>query len=85
MLDVKSSTLGFLPPRVALVTLDPSTPVAVPVAIGLLVYNTATAGISPNNVVPGYYCWCGAQWMPVSSPGGTNAGDMLFSCIFTGC
>ncbi len=27
----------------------------------LLVYNTATAGTSPNNVTPGFYYWNGAK------------------------
>ncbi len=78
MLDVKSTAMGFLPPRVALVSLDVSLPVAPPVAVGLLVFNTATDGIAPNNVVPGNYCWSGTRWMPVSPPRGTNPGDMLF-------
>ncbi|MCF8465754.1 MAG: hypothetical protein K9G41_12980 [Flavobacteriales bacterium] len=29
-------------------------PIATP-ANGLMVYNTATAGVAPNNVTPGYY------------------------------
>ena len=59
MLDVKSSTKGFLPPRIALTATNSASPVTSPVA-GLLVYNTATAGTTPNNVVPGYYYWNGA-------------------------
>jgi len=53
-LDVNSSSKGFLPPRVALTSMDAAGPITSP-ATGLLVYNTATAGVSPNNVVPGYY------------------------------
>ena len=68
MLDVKSSTKGFLPPRIALTATNSASPVTSPVA-GLLVYNTATAGTAPNNVVPGYYYWNGAAWVVlVSSP-----------------
>ncbi|MCP1302092.1 hypothetical protein NK356_23235 [Chryseobacterium sp. S0630] len=29
---------------------------------GLMVYNTATAGAVPNDVVPGYYYWDGSKW-----------------------
>jgi hypothetical protein len=35
-------------------------------AAGLLVYNTATAGSTPNNVVPGYYYWNGTAWIQIS-------------------
>jgi len=34
----------------------------VPVA-GTIVYNTATAGTTPNNVTPGYYFWNGTVWI----------------------
>ena len=77
MLDVKSTTKGFLPPRVALTAVNVAAPVTTP-ATGLLVYNTATAGSSPNNVVPGNYYWNGTRWVAVSPPIGTSAGDMLY-------
>jgi hypothetical protein len=35
-------------------------------AAGLLIYNTATAGTAPNNVVPGYYYWNGTAWIQIS-------------------
>jgi BclA C-terminal domain len=61
MLDVASSNKGVLIPRVALSsTADISTIVAP--ATSLLVYNTATVGIPPNNVSPGYYYWTGTKW-----------------------
>ncbi len=77
MLDVKSITKGFLPPRVALTAINSADPVTSPAA-GLLVYNTSTAGTPPNNVVVGYYFWNGTKWIPVVAPQGTNAGDMLY-------
>ncbi len=77
MLDVKSTTKGFLPPRVSLTAINAASPITTP-ATGLLVYNTATAGTAPNNVVPGNYYWNGTQWVPVSAPKGTTAGDMLY-------
>ena len=56
MLDVASSNKGVLIPRVALSsTADISTIVSP--ATSLLVYNTATVGIPPNNVSPGFYYW----------------------------
>jgi hypothetical protein len=65
-LDVTSTNKGFLPPRVTLTgTADVAT-IASP-ATGLMVYNTATAGTSPNNVIPGYYYWNGAAWTRISN------------------
>lgn len=55
---------GFLAPQVALTALNAASPVTAP-ANGLLVYNTATAGTSPNNVMPGYYYWNGTQWVMI--------------------
>ena len=77
MLDVKSTTKGFLPPRVALTAVNVAAPVASP-ATGLFVYNTATSGNLPDNVIPGYYYWNGTRWIAVVVPQGTNPGDMLF-------
>lgn len=75
-LDVSSSTKGFLPPRVALTSTTIGAPVNDP-ASGLLIYNTATAGTFPNNVLPGYYYWSGTSWFPVVNMG-TKPGDMLY-------
>jgi hypothetical protein len=76
-LDVNFTNKGFLPPRIALTASNVVTPVTSP-AIGLLIYNTSTAGIPPNNVVPGYYYWNGTTWISVAVPAGTNMGDMLY-------
>ncbi|MCX6249380.1 MAG: DUF1566 domain-containing protein [Bacteroidetes bacterium] len=76
-LDVKFTNKGFLLPRVALTAINSADPITAP-AIGLLVYNTANAGTPPNNVITGYYCWNGTQWIPVLPPQGTNVGDMLY-------
>ncbi|MEI7983791.1 MAG: hypothetical protein WCI71_19235, partial [Bacteroidota bacterium] len=77
MLDVKSTTKGFLPPRVALTAVNVAAPVTTP-ATGLLVFNTATAGTPPYNVFPGNYFWNGTKWIPITTPQGANAGDMLY-------
>jgi hypothetical protein len=76
-LDINFTDKGLLPPRVALTSITSAGPVTSP-ATGLLVYNTATAGASPNNVAPGYYCWNGTKWFPVADPPGTNVGDMQY-------
>ena len=67
-LDVNSSDKGFLPPRVALTAANVFTPITgtSSSAAGLLVYNTATAGTIPNNVVPGYYFWNGTAWVQIA-------------------
>ena len=46
-------------------------------AASLLLYNTATAGVSPNNVTPGYYYWDGAAWVRLAggNPGWTILGN----------
>lgn len=68
-LDISSSTLGFLPPRVALTASNVFAPITgtSSAAAGLLIYNTATAGTAPNNVVPGYYYWNGTAWTQISN------------------
>jgi hypothetical protein len=62
MLDVSSPSKGLLVPRVSLTATNAAGPVSSPTA-SLLVYNTATAGTAPNNVVPGYYFWNGSAWV----------------------
>ena len=64
-LDVKFTNKGILIPRVALSDITSASPISSP-ATSLMVYNTATAGTSPNNVVPGYYYWNGSQWVQLS-------------------
>jgi hypothetical protein len=56
-LDVDMANKGILIPRVALTTTTAFAPVTGAATTSLLVYNTATAGVSPNNVVPGFYYW----------------------------
>lgn len=77
MLEVKSTDRGFLPPRVELSGINLSNPVTSP-ATGLLVYNTATAGTPPNNVIPGYYYWNGTLWTSLGCPQGTLPGEMIY-------
>ncbi len=55
-LDVSFTNKGLLIPRVALTATNAAGPITSP-ADALLIYNTATAGVSPNNVIPGYYFW----------------------------
>lgn len=63
ILDIKSTNKGLLIPRVALTSTTDATTIASP-EVSLLVYNTATLGTYPNNVVPGYYYNSGTKASP---------------------
>ncbi|MCX6706377.1 MAG: hypothetical protein NTV24_04750, partial [Candidatus Woesebacteria bacterium] len=78
-LDINFSNKGLLMPRVSLTGTTDQTTIINP-ALSLLVYNTAPAGTSPNNVVPGFYYWDGTKWVQNGGTGtpGTNPGDMLY-------
>lgn len=71
ILDVSSSTQGLLAPRVALTATTASAPIVGTPLTSLLVYNTATAGTAPNNVIPGFYYWNGTSWIPFSTASNT--------------
>lgn len=71
MLDISAVNKGLLIPRVALTAKNVAGPITTP-AVSLLVYNTATAGTSPNNVVPGFYYWTGTRWVDLLSSVTTN-------------
>lgn len=65
-LDVTSVNDGLLIPRVALTATNAIAPLTAPTT-SELVYNTATAGITPNNVTPGYYYWSGTAWVRLAT------------------
>lgn len=70
-LDVNSSTQGFLLPRVSLTASNVALPIVNPAGgaliNGTMVYNTATSGVFPNNVLPGYYYWNGSNWIRLNA------------------
>ncbi|MDT8886732.1 tail fiber domain-containing protein [Aquirufa regiilacus] len=78
-LEVSATNKGFLPPRVALSATNSASPITSP-ANGLMVFNTATAGASPFNVLPGYYYWdgTGGKWVSLS----TTVGNVQNQAIF---
>ena len=78
-LEVYATNKGFLPPRVVLTATNAASPITNP-AEGLMVYNTATAGTSPFQVVPGYYYWdaTGLKWVSLS----TTVGNVQNQAIF---
>jgi hypothetical protein len=63
VLDISSTSKGLLIPRVALTATNLASPITLP-ATSMMVYNTATAGVSPNNVIPGYYYNSGTPTVP---------------------
>lgn len=65
LVEISSTTQGFLPPRVALTSTNSTSPISAP-ATGLLVYNT-TAGTSTatTNVTPGLYYYDGGKWQRI--------------------
>ena len=76
-LDITSTTNGFVPPRVALTDTSVEAPIVNPqggsIPAGTIVWNTATGGVSPNNVAPGLYYWNGSRWVGFAgSPGGLD-------------
>lgn len=80
-LDVDMANKGILIPRVALTTTGAFAPVTGTATTSLLVYNTATAGVFPSNVTPGYYFWDGAKWVRLLNNGnswivGANAASV---------
>lgn len=94
-LEVGSSDKGFLIPKVSLTgTADITTIVGAPYPERLLVYNDATAGSAPNNVVPGYYYWDGSAWVRIKigdegedhdwyEQGSSNAPNSINDNIYT--
>lgn len=79
ILDVNSSTTGFIPPQVALTASNVAAPVTNPqggaIVAGTMIYNTATAGVSPNNVIPGFYYWDGTKWLLLSNQNTASPND----------
>jgi hypothetical protein len=60
-LDVSSTNKGFLPPRIALLSINDVATIASP-AEGLLVYNSGSVGLQA-----GYYYWNGANWATIAT------------------
>lgn len=61
ILELESTTKGFLGPRVTLTDLSLVTPLTGTVPAGMLVYNTG------GTITNGYYVWNGTKWMPFAT------------------
>lgn len=94
-LEIGTTNKGLLIPMVSLTsTTDVTTVVGAPYPTRLLVYNQATAGTAPNNVIPGYYYWTGTTWVRMKvgtegedhdwyGQGGTSAPTSINDNIYT--
>ncbi|MEI7503846.1 MAG: hypothetical protein WCJ61_11235 [Paludibacter sp.] len=71
MLDVKSTSKGFMPPRVALTSLTDATTIVTP-ATGLMVYNTGTGALTDK----GIYYWNGTSWTKALTGGNGSTNSM---------
>jgi len=80
LLDIDASpgnNKGILIPRIPLSATNVGAPVSPAPGVGekgLMVYNTATAGTIPNDVVPGFYYWNGSSWAPLGGGGSAGGG-----------
>ncbi|WP_395046805.1 beta strand repeat-containing protein [Flavobacterium sp.] len=74
LLDLTATDRGMVPPRIALTDSSLQAPVINPqggaIPAGTTIYNTATAGVSPNNVGPGLYFWNGTRWIAFAGSAG---------------
>ncbi len=70
ILDAASPNKGILIPRVSLTSVTDVATIVAP-AISLMVYNTTSAGVTPDNISPGFYYWNGSRWT-----------TMVFSPVF---
>ncbi|MDP1745262.1 MAG: hypothetical protein Q8L90_06785, partial [Bacteroidota bacterium] len=80
LLDINASpgnNKGVLIPRLPLTATNSGSPISPLPGVaetGLMVFNTATAGVPPNDVIPGFYYWNGTAWAPLGAGGSTAGG-----------
>ncbi len=65
-IDATNTPGGLLLPRVGLTGTNSFAPLTANIE-GMVIYNTATAGVAPNNVTPGYYYNDGSGWIRVGA------------------
>ncbi|MAO10631.1 MAG: hypothetical protein CMC07_07055 [Flavobacteriaceae bacterium] len=67
MLDIESTSSGFVFPKVSLTSRASESPVTNPngggIVEGTVVYNTNTTQTGSNDVYPGIYVWDGNEWI----------------------
>ncbi len=75
MFEVAAPNKGVLIPRVSLTSINDISTIVSP-ATSLLVYNTATAGIPPNHVSPGFYYWTSTNWNLLGGSSSNNTSSI---------
>lgn len=70
LLEMESTTKGFLPPRVAISSLSSASPLTAPVPAGMLVYSIG------GTVTDGFYYWDGIKWRPILSDNVPSYGEL---------
>lgn len=79
ILDIESDDSGIYIPKVALTSLNSQSPIDTGPdnpETGLMVFNTATAGVAPNNVTPGLYFWDDSgTWIRINSGPTVSSGS----------
>ncbi|WP_395056596.1 beta strand repeat-containing protein [Flavobacterium sp.] len=74
LLDLTTTDKGIVIPRIALTDSSLQAPVINPqggvIPSGTIIYNTTTAGVTPNNVGPGLYFWNGTRWIAFAGSAG---------------
>jgi len=70
LLEMESTNKGFLPPRVAINSLNSASPLTDPVSAGMLVYS------SGGTVTDGFYYWDGTKWRPILSDNVPSYGEL---------
>ncbi|QMU66376.1 MAG: hypothetical protein GKR88_20180 [Flavobacteriaceae bacterium] len=73
----------MLVPRVALTARSSNDSIGARIVTSMMVYNTATFGIAPDNVIPGYYYWDGIQWKPFSEQRGIYRNEVTYHAFNT--
>lgn len=68
ILEIRSADKGILLPRIELTDANDNSTISNP-ANSLLIYNSVTAGIDPNDVTPGYYYWSetDSRWLRIGN------------------
>ena len=73
LIEMESTSKGFLPPRVALNDVNLAAPLSATVPEGMLIYSSG--GTVPN----GYYFWNGTKWQGVSASG--TMGNLPYASV----
>ena len=73
LLEMESTSKGFLPPRVALNNLNLAAPLSGSVPEGMLVYSIG------GTVTNGFYYWDGTQWQVISAKG--TMGNLPYASV----